>query len=80
MPLINYETIVNLIANTRTSTGLKVTCRLDTNTYPNGIKVSDQQMRELREQHLREAACHGEWNYTIHPGTAPLPAHAAATP
>jgi hypothetical protein len=30
-PLVNFETLVNLIGGTRTSTGLKVTAVLDTN-------------------------------------------------
>jgi hypothetical protein len=32
-PLINYETIINLIGGTKTRTGLKVTAVLDTNEY-----------------------------------------------
>ena len=80
VPLTNYETIVNLIANTRTSTGLKVTCQLDMNTYPTGLKVSEQQMKELREQHLRQSEDHGEWNYTIHPEAAPPLTATSATP
>ncbi|MFQ5740544.1 MAG: hypothetical protein ACE5JX_16185 [Acidobacteriota bacterium] len=32
--------------------------------YPTGIKVSDQQIREIR---MTKAAFHGEWNYTIAP-------------
>ena len=63
-PLINHETIVNLIANTRTSTGLKVQCRLDTNAYPTGIQVSDEEMAQLNITHHES---HGEWNYTLSP-------------
>ena len=33
-PLRDYETIVNLISNTTTAKGLKVTCRLDRRKYP----------------------------------------------
>ena len=32
-PLINYETIINLIGGTKTRTGLKVKAVLDTNDY-----------------------------------------------
>ena len=39
-PLLNYETVVNLIANTRTVTGLTVSCQLDKKKYPMGRKVS----------------------------------------
>ncbi len=63
-PLISHEVIVNLIAATTTRTGLKVQSALDTNTYPSGIRISDQQMRELS---IRRDEFHGEWNYTILP-------------
>jgi transposase len=65
-PLVSHETIVNLIAATTTRTGLKVTCELDQSSYPSGIKVSKEQMKEVN---LRRDAFHGEWNYTISPRT-----------
>jgi hypothetical protein len=65
-PLISHEVIVNLIASTTTRSGLTVQCELDTNKYPNGIKVSDQ---ELNQVHLDRDKFHGEWNYTIKPTT-----------
>ena len=46
-PLIDYETIVNLIAGTKTAKGLKVICRLDHAEYPTGIIVSDNEMKCL---------------------------------
>jgi len=63
-PLLDYETIVNLIANTTTAKGLKVTCRLDRRKYPTGRRVSDQEMERVN---LQRDKFHGEWNYTIHP-------------
>ena len=63
-PLISHEVIVNLIAGTRTATGLRVACALDTSVYPSGVKVSDEEMATV---HLERAAFHGEWNYTIVP-------------
>ena len=63
-PLVNLATIVNLIASTTTTTGLLVQAALDTNTYETGIKVSDEQMANLR---LIPCEFHGEWNYTIAP-------------
>ncbi|UUX91662.1 ISAzo13 family transposase [Methanoplanus endosymbiosus] len=63
-PLINMETIVNLIANTRTSKGLTVQCSVDNNSYPLGRKVSKEEMNEL---FLLPNQFHGEWNYTIAP-------------
>ena len=47
-PLRDYETIVNLIANTTTAKGLRVACRLDRRKYPTGRKVSDEEMKTIR--------------------------------
>jgi hypothetical protein len=63
-PLLTHATIVKLIANTRTSTGLKVNCILDTHRYPNKIKITDEQMATIR---LVTDPFHGEWNYSIRP-------------
>jgi hypothetical protein len=63
-PLRDYETIVQLIANTTTAKGLRVTCRLDRRRYPVGNKVSDAEMANVR---LRPHKFHGEWNYAIDP-------------
>ena len=38
-PLVSHEVIVNLIAATTTTTGLRVQSQLDTGAYPTGIKV-----------------------------------------
>jgi hypothetical protein len=63
-PLLSYLVIVQLIASTTTETGLTVACRLDSNTYEKGIKVSDAEMARLN---IHRADFHGEWNYTIRP-------------
>src|ERR1017187_4737419 len=63
-PLINYQTIINLIGGTRTRTGLKVKAVLDTNEYETGIKVSHEQLDEIQ---LRRHKVHPTWNYTISP-------------
>jgi hypothetical protein len=63
-PLVSHEVIVNLISNTTTTKGLRIQACLDTNSYPTGIKVTDQQMADLR---IKPADFHGEWNYTISP-------------
>ena len=65
-PLISHEVIVNLMAATTTRTGLKIEAEIDTNTYPKGIQVADD---ELERVHLERADVHGEWNYTIQPST-----------
>lgn len=63
-PLVDLQTIVNLIASTTTKTGLRVEAAVDTNVYKTGTKVSDEEMARLR---LIPGAFHGEWNYTIAP-------------
>ena len=63
-PLVDYATVINLISRTTTTTGLKVSCRLDRRRYPVGRKVSN---REWAEIDLRADDFHGDWNYTIWP-------------
>jgi transposase len=63
-PLISHEVIVNLIADTRTTKGLRVRAALDAKRYVTGKKVTDEEMAALR---IARAAFHGEWNYTISP-------------
>ena len=63
-PLVSYAVILSLIAATTTATGLTVESALDTQTYPAGIKVTDEEMATI---HLEREAFHGEWNYTISP-------------
>lgn len=63
-PLIDRQTIVNLIASTTTTTGLVVKAMLDTNVYPTKEKVTDQQLADLR---LKREKFHGEWNYSLTP-------------
>jgi hypothetical protein len=63
-PLVDYETVVNLISRTTTTAGLKVSCRLDRRRYPVGRKVSE---REWANIHLVQDAFHGDWNYAIRP-------------
>jgi len=63
-PLISMETIVNLIGNTKTASGLTVQCEVDTNLYTIGIKISDEQMAQLG---VHQNNFRGEWNYTILP-------------
>ena len=55
---------MNLIANTTIKTGLTIQAELDNNSYPTGIKVSDE---ELAQVCMEKAEFHGEWNYRISP-------------
>ena len=64
-PLVSYRVIVDLISATTTDAGLKVHCELDTNAYPKGITLSDDEMDAIN---ITRAEFHGEWNYTIRPG------------
>jgi hypothetical protein len=63
-PLTTYETIINLIAGTTTSTGLKVYARLDETIYPTGVTVTNAQLSAVN---LVRHQFHGDWNYTVHP-------------
>lgn len=63
-PLVSHEVMVNLIADTRTETGLVINAVLDKNSYTTGIKVSDE---ELASVNIKKADFHGEWNYQISP-------------
>src|SRR5258706_1004309 len=63
-PLTSLEVVLELISHTTTSEGLTVTAVKDSNTYPTGLKVTDEDVARL---HLLRDAFHGEWNYTIKP-------------
>jgi len=65
-PLVSFRVIIDLISATTTKTGLTVRCELDSNAYPKGIVVSDQEIAEIN---ITRDAFHGEWNYTISPIT-----------
>jgi transposase len=66
-PLVSLAAIVSLIAATRSTSGLRVRSELDRRSYPGGVKVSDEQMAQIR---LRPHTFHGDWNYTIKPVTS----------
>jgi hypothetical protein len=63
-PLVSLQTIVNLIASTKTRKGLLVKAAIDTNQYDIEIKVSDEQLSCVK---LHPHTFHGDWNYTIIP-------------
>lgn len=63
-PLVSYETIVHLIGNTKTRTGLKIKAKLTRRRYPKGIKIPNSEMAELN---LLPADFHGDWNYSLLP-------------
>jgi len=63
-PLVDYPTVVQLIAETRTETGLTVKCTLVTKCYTSGLRVTDEEMGQLN---LWKHAVLPEWNYTLRP-------------
>ena len=63
-PLTSLEVVLELLSHTTTKEGLAVTAVKDSNVYPTGIKVSDEELAALN---LSRNSFHGEWNYTIKP-------------
>jgi Rhodopirellula transposase DDE domain len=63
-PLESLEVVVNLIASTTTTKGLRVRAAIDTDEYPTGVKFDDATMASLR---LTPEKFHGDWNYAIAP-------------
>ena len=63
-PLVSYAVVINSIAATTTSTGLKVYARLDERDYPKKVQVTDEQLATVA---LTPDPFHPEWNYTITP-------------
>ena len=63
-PLISHAVIVNLIARTKTRSGLKVRVELDTADYPKGLTVSDADLSAIN---IERNEFHGDWNYSIRP-------------
>jgi len=64
-PLISHEVIVNLIAGTKTRSGLTVRAELDNADYPKGRIVSDEEFAAIN---LERNEFHGDWNYSIRSG------------
>jgi hypothetical protein len=63
-PLVSRAVVVNLIGSTKTKAGLRIEAELDTNSYPTGIKVTDEELATVK---IKRHSFHGEWNYTIAP-------------
>lgn len=61
-PLVDVQTVVNLIGSTTTTTGLKVECVPDYNIYNTGIKITDEQMSNIDIEPIGEFP---QWNYRI---------------
>ena len=63
-PLTSIQLVVDLIASTKTTKGLKVKSKLDKSMYEKGIKISDEKLGRIN---IKKSDFHGEWNYTIMP-------------
>jgi hypothetical protein len=47
-PLISHEVIINLIGHTTTKTGLRIRAELDTQSYPTGRKITDEEFAQIQ--------------------------------
>lgn len=65
-PLVNLQTIVELIGNTTTTTGLIIKTKVDKKEYMKGRKISEVEFASIN---LERMIFHGEWNYTIRPNS-----------
>jgi hypothetical protein len=63
-PVVSYQTIIQLISNTKTMAGLKIKAMLTRKTYSTGIEVTTSEMTQLN---LKPDAFHGAWNYSVSP-------------
>lgn len=64
IPLVDFETIVQLIGATTNTKGLKVVARKEETTYEKGIKIKQEDIDSLN---MIRHEFHGDWNYTIRP-------------
>ena len=65
-PLVDLQTIVELIGNTTTTTGLLIKTKVDKKEYMKGIKISEEEFASINLERMK---FHGEWNYTIRPNS-----------
>ena len=63
-PLIDIETVVKLIGSTTTKKGLKVVCKVDSQTYEAGQKITKEQQESINIEFLGP---NEKWNYIIRP-------------
>ena len=61
---VSRQAVIDLIASTKTSTGLKIYARVDPHTYPTKIQVTNEQMQAVN---IKAGKFHPEWNYTLIP-------------
>jgi hypothetical protein len=61
-PLVSYETIINLVGSTTTTSGLRIKAKLNRKKHEIGLKVSNA---DLAKVNLKPAKFHGDWNYAV---------------
>ena len=61
-PLTSYEIIINLIKNTTTKKGLKISAKIDTAIYKTKEKISKE---EYEQVNLHRHKINPQWNYTL---------------
>ena len=69
IPLETFETVVNYIRTTRSTTGLRCWARLDRHDYPTKVKASEEEIDQLC---IRYHKTFPQWNYTIYPHPKPV--------
>lgn len=67
-PLVSHQVIVQLIASTKTETGLNIACDIDWGRYPKGLKIPKSTLTTLN---ITYDLFHQDWNYTIRPAAPP---------
>ena len=63
-PLVDYDTLLNFITKTTSSTGFVCQAQLDKTQYKTRIQISDQQMAQLSCRYHKRLSF---WNYTVFP-------------
>lgn len=63
-PLENFETVLKLISETKTKTGLKISSKLDERTYEKGKKISQEDYETIVLKFKNKFPL---WNYKIEP-------------
>ena len=63
-PLVDIQTVIDLIGSTKTTTGLEVICVCDNNKYEIGLKVSDDVFDSINIMKIQPFM---DWNYKILP-------------
>ncbi|MCY4674033.1 MAG: ISAzo13 family transposase, partial [Bacteroidetes bacterium] len=69
-PLDSWETMLNYIRTTTNKSGLRVDAVRVTKQYQTGVKISKEQMAELK---LTSNKILPKWNYDIYPNAPMVP-------